>query len=116
MRAWLSQVNVKLEERDFFKERFSEQEIRDLIDDRPVSEFFSWVSPSFKKLGVGRSALDDNQLIAMMLEQPRLIRRPLIVVNGVLLSPLRGAHRIVPAIESKIQSLNQDAGPLTSDA
>ena len=110
MRAWLSQAGVKLEARDFFKDRFSEEELRNLIGDRRVSEFFSWVSPSFKKLGLDRSALDDDQLIAMMLEQPRLIRRPLVVVNGELLSPVSGTHRIIPAIESKIQALDQSAG------
>ena len=74
------------------------------MGDRPVSEFFSWVSPSFRKLGLDRKALKDDQLIALMLDQPRLIRRPLIVVNGELMSPKGGTHKIIPAIEDKIQT------------
>ena len=88
--------------RDFFADRFSENEIRGLLGDRPVSEFFSWVSPSFRKLGVSRKSLSDDQLIAMMLEQPRLIRRPLIVVSGELLTPKGGGDRIILALEDLV--------------
>ena len=52
---------------------------------RSPSEFFSWNSPSFKKLGLSREALGDEQLIALMLEEPRLIRRPLIHVGDELI-------------------------------
>ena len=88
--------------RDFFADRFSEIEILGLLGDRPVSEFFSWVSPSFRKLGVPRNSLSDDQLIAMMLEQPRLIRRPLIVVNGELLTPKGGSDRIILTLEDLV--------------
>ena len=90
--------------RDFFADRFSENEIRGLLGDRPVSEFFSWVSPSFRKLGVSRKSLSDDQLIAIMLEQPRLIRRPLIVVNGELLTPKGGSDRIILTLEDLVQT------------
>jgi hypothetical protein len=40
----------------------------------------------------------------MMLEEPRLIRRPLIVVNGELLAPMSGVHRITLALQSSIQA------------
>jgi arsenate reductase-like glutaredoxin family protein len=75
---------VKLEERDFFAERFSEDELRGLIAHRSTSELFSWNSPSFRKLGLQRSFLDDDQLVAIMLEEPRLIRRPLTFIGGTL--------------------------------
>lgn len=85
MRAWLLQRNVKLEERDFFKERFSANEMIDLIGDQPASRIFSWKSPSFRKFGVDKDDLSDDQLVAMMLEEPRLIRRPLVKIGDVLL-------------------------------
>ena len=84
MRAWLLQRGVELDERDFFQERFSADEIRRLIGDRPASELFSWNSPSFRKMGIDRDTLNDNQLVAMMVDEPRLIRRPLIEVDGRL--------------------------------
>jgi arsenate reductase-like glutaredoxin family protein len=88
--------------RDFFADRFSEDELRGIFGDRPASEFFSWVSPSFRKLGVSRKSLSDDQLIALMLEQPRLIRRPLIVVSGELLTPKGGGDRIILALEDLV--------------
>lgn len=72
------------EGRDFFKEPFSEQELRDLIGDNPISDVFSWSSPSFKKMGLNREDLDDDRLIELMLEEPRLIRRPLFRVGDRL--------------------------------
>ena len=89
MGAWLSRkTHLNIEARDFFLNRFTEEELRTLIRDRPASEFFSWASPSFRKLDVDREALDEDQLIALMLEQPRLIRRPLIEIDGRLLPRL----------------------------
>lgn len=105
MRAWLSQSGVQLEARDFFEERFSEEELRALIGRRPVSELFSWASPSFRKLGLDRAALGDDQLVAMMLDEPRLVRRPLIVVNGELLDPMSGVDRIVTALDERLRAL-----------
>ena len=75
---------VELEERDFFKDRLSEDELRSILRGVNVSDVFSWNSPSFKKMGLDRDTLDDDRLVAMMLEEPRLIRRPLVLVNGVL--------------------------------
>ena len=72
------------EERDFFKEPFTEQELRDLIGEHSPSEVFSWSSPSFKKLGLNRDDLGDDRLIQLMLDEPRLIRRPLFRVGDRL--------------------------------
>ena len=79
------QKGVELVERDFFQDRFSEDELRSLIGDTALTELFSWNSPSYKKLGLKREDLDDDQLISMMLEEPRLIRRPLTFVEGTLI-------------------------------
>ena len=73
---------VELNERDFFAEPLSEKELRDLIGGLPIGEIFSWNSPSFKKLGVSREDLDDEELIRLMLGEPRLIRRPLVRVGA----------------------------------
>ena len=59
--------------------------LRQLIGTRPVSEVFSWNSPSFKKLGLNREELNDERLISLMLEEPRLIRRPLVQVGSELI-------------------------------
>ena len=86
------QEGVELNERDFFAERLSEHELRGLIGGRPAGEIFSWNSPSFKKLGVSRENLDDEELIRLMLGEPRLIRRPLVGLGSkVIVGTDKGA-------------------------
>lgn len=75
---------MELSERDFFKDGFSDAELRDLLGDTRPAEVFSWRSPSARKLGLDRDTATDDELIRLMLEEPRLIRRPLIQVEGRL--------------------------------
>ena len=82
MRALLSQAGVDTKEREFFEDRLSEEELRRLIGDRPASDVFSWKSPAFKALGLDRDDLSDQRLLRLMLDEPRLIRRPIVVVDG----------------------------------
>jgi len=42
---------------------------------------FNFRSPSFKKGGVDRNKLGDSDLIKLMLQEPRLIRRPLVRIG-----------------------------------
>lgn len=46
-----------------------------------VDEMFSWRSPSAKQYRERRGDLTDDELIDLMLEEPRLIRRPILVTG-----------------------------------
>ena len=39
---------------------------------------FNFRSPSFKKLNLVREKISDNELIDLMLKEPRLVRRPIV--------------------------------------
>lgn len=78
------QAGLEIEERDFFQDPFSEAELRALIGDRSPADIFSWKSPSFRKMGIDRDSLDDDRMIALMLEEPRLIRRPITAIGDTL--------------------------------
>ena len=67
---------VSFEERDIFKDPFSETEIMELTEKIPLSELFSWRSPAFKAMGLEGESLDAKELIRLMATEPRLIRRP----------------------------------------
>jgi arsenate reductase-like glutaredoxin family protein len=73
---------VEINERDFFKNPFAQSEIEDLLQGRPASEMFNFRSPSFKKLGLVREKLRDKELIDLMLKEPRLVRRPVVRIDG----------------------------------
>ena len=78
MRALLSEKEVDFVERDFFKDPFTEVQLRQMIGDYAIADVFSSRSPSFKKLNVELNSLTENDMVKMMLEEPRLIKRPLI--------------------------------------
>ena len=75
------QKRLELSERDFFKYPFTRSEIETLLQGRSASEMFNFRSPSFKKIGVDRNKLGEDDLITLMLREPRLIRRPLVRIG-----------------------------------
>jgi arsenate reductase len=73
---------LEINERDFFKDAFTRAEIDELLQGKPASEMFNFRSPSFKQLGLERDKLSDNELIDLMLKEPRLVRRPVVRIDG----------------------------------
>ena len=73
---------MEINERDFFKDTFTRAEIDELLQGRPASEMFNFRSPSFKQLGLERDKLSDNELIDLMLKEPRLVRRPVVRIDS----------------------------------
>ena len=74
----LLRKGINFEERDIFKDPFSETEIMELAGEIPLSELFSWRSPVFKAMGPKGESLDAKELIRLMATEPRLIRRPVV--------------------------------------
>ena len=103
MRAWLSRTDAEVEYRDFFADPFTEDELRELLGKSPPSDYFSWNSPSRRKLGIDRDEMSEDELVALMLQEPRLIRRPLIEIDGELLPPISGSAKIQQALEDALQ-------------
>ncbi len=73
---------MEINERDFFKNPFNQSEIEELLQGKAASEMFNFRSPSFKQLGLERDKLNDNELIDLMLKEPRLVRRPVVRIDG----------------------------------
>ena len=69
---------MELNERDFFANPFTLDELKELIGARSASDFFSWRSPSFRKMGLSRDEMTEDRMLDLMVREPRLIRRPLI--------------------------------------
>jgi len=75
------QREVDLEERDFFQQPFSRAEVETLLGGAPASEMFNFRSPSFKKLGLNKDNLHDDELIELMLKEPRFLKRPVAQID-----------------------------------
>jgi arsenate reductase-like glutaredoxin family protein len=91
----LLQKDLEIEERDFFREPFSEAEIRELAATKSLTDIFAWRSPSLKKLGLAGEDLSDGRMMELMLQEPRLIRRPMLRIGGELV--VGGSIKVVEA-------------------
>ena len=86
MKAELSQAGVTtIEVRDFFRDPFSRDELEELAAKDDPTRFFSFRSPSFKKLGLEKDSLERDQIISLMLEEPRLIKRPIVKIGDIVI-------------------------------
>jgi regulatory protein spx len=76
----LSRRGVKFTVRDLFKEPLDRDEIRRLATLVPggARDLLSIRSPQVKALGLDRRRVSDDELIALMAKEPRLLRRPLL--------------------------------------
>ncbi len=75
----LDQVSVEVEERDFFEDPMSREELAGLVAAAGIENLFSWRSPSAKPYRERRDSVTEAELIDAMLAEPRLIRRPIII-------------------------------------
>ncbi len=81
----LLQKGLEVRDRDFFKETLSEAEVRELAAMAGTENIFARRSPSLKKLGLADKDLSDDEMVNLMLQEPKLVRRPLIKVGDKLM-------------------------------
>ena len=79
------QKGFDLQERDYFKEPLTEQELVGLASLASLSDIFAWRSPSFKKMELSAQDLSEAEMLRLMLDEPRLLRRPLTRVGDKLI-------------------------------
>ena len=81
----LLQKGLEVKDRDFFKDTLSESEVRELAAMVGTENIFARRSPSLKKLGLADKELSDDEMVNLMLQEPKLVRRPLLKVGGKLM-------------------------------
>ncbi|OAI10401.1 nitrogenase-associated protein [Methylomonas koyamae] len=64
---------------DLLQQPWAKQQakLRSFFGDKPVAEWFNRSAPAIKQGLIDPETLDEDQAIALMVEQPLLIRRPL---------------------------------------
>jgi len=86
-RKTISQVermNADIEKRDFFKEPFSETELKKIIKmtgKRPI-ELLRKRDKMYKELDLENKKKTDTQLVKLMVKYPGLILRPIIITKN----------------------------------
>ena len=89
----LSRKKVAFTTRDLFKQPLTAAEIKALAAKSPegVRGLLSTRTSQYKALGLDKKKVSDEQLIALMAREPRLIRRPLTVAGNRLVVGFDGA-------------------------
>ena len=81
----LLQKGLEVTDRDFFNETLSESEVRHLAAMVGTENIFARRSPSLKKMGLADKELSDDEMVKLMLQEPKLVRRPLLKVGNKLM-------------------------------
>jgi len=80
----VERMKVDIKKRDFFKEPFSEKELRKIIKmtgKKPI-EMIRKRDKMYKELDLENNKKTDSQIIKLMIKHPGLILRPIIIINN----------------------------------
>ena len=79
--AFLAEQGATVERRDFFKQRFSVDELQAVLGSASLGprDVLSTRSKVYKARSEEIDALDDDALLTLMTEEPTLLRRPLVI-------------------------------------
>lgn len=79
----LRDSGVDYERREYFKDKFSKDELRALLDDHGlgIEDVISKRSTPYKQHDLANKNLSDDEVIDLMIEDPRLLRRPIVIAG-----------------------------------
>ncbi|HJM25271.1 MAG TPA: ArsC/Spx/MgsR family protein [Nitrosopumilus sp.] len=80
----IERMSVDIEKRDFFKEPFSESELKKIIKmtgKKPI-EMIRKRDKMYKELDLGNVKKTDSQIIKLMIKYPGLILRPITITKN----------------------------------
>lgn len=81
-KAMLEQAGHRVIARDLLAEPWTPETLRPFFGDRPVADWFNRAAPAVKSGEVVPEAMDEATALAVMVERPLLIRRPLMQVGN----------------------------------
>ncbi|EIC20657.1 ArsC/Spx/MgsR family protein [Thiorhodovibrio frisius] len=111
-KALLRSLGHDLSVHNLLAERWTPERLRPFFGDLPVRDWFNPTAPRIKAGEVKPDALDETTALALMLDDPLLIRRPLIASDfgcgcGFASGPLLAALGVHLQPEQDFQSCSQ---------
>jgi arsenate reductase len=79
-------LQVELDERDYAKNPLSRNDLEELFRGRDARDLINPKSPAFKTLGLKGKTLTADQAIALMVREPNLLKRPLVIAGKKLIA------------------------------
>ena len=80
-KAWLEEHELAFEEQNIYHEPLTKDEIKEILmlTDEGTKEIISYRSEAYKNLDVNFDELSMRELLDLFIEEPSLIRRPIIM-------------------------------------
>lgn len=78
-KAYLTKVKIHFEERDIINEPPSREFLEEHIDENHLEEYVNKHSKPYRDLRLGDRKVSKSELIDLMLKDPNLIKRPIII-------------------------------------
>lgn len=80
-KTWLEEHGLEYEEQNIFHDPLTKEEIKEILmlTDEGTEEIISYRSQAYKNLDIDFDALSMNELLNLFIEEPSLIRRPIIM-------------------------------------
>ncbi len=77
---------MKFERRDYFRAKFEVEELRSILTASSVTarDVLSTRSKAYRSAPAAFDVLSEDELLLAMVEEPTLIRRPMIVAGGAI--------------------------------
>ena len=70
---------VHFEEREYGKNPFTEQELREIIGNDPIEPFLNTRTPLYREKQMKQIPPSKDEAIKLMLKDPNLLKRPVII-------------------------------------
>lgn len=83
-KVWLAASGHTVLPKNLLIEKWTAEKLRPFFGEMPVEKWFNLAAPSVKSGEIDPTAYTEEEALAMMVEQPLLIRRPLMDVDGEL--------------------------------
>lgn len=82
--AQLTESGVAFTSRDYFRERFTREELQSVLKRAGLkpSDVLSTRSQAYTEKDLASKDLSENDILDLILEEPRLLKRPLVIGNG----------------------------------
>jgi regulatory protein spx len=81
-----SDLKVDLDERDYARQPLNAAELRELFKGRDPRDFLNPKSPAYKARGLAARTISPDDALRLMVEDPNLIKRPLVVVGREIIA------------------------------
>jgi arsenate reductase-like glutaredoxin family protein len=79
-------MHMELDERDYGKEPLGLAELKELFKGVDPRDYMNPNSPAFKTLGLKGKALNADQALKLMAQEPNLIKRPLLIAGKTIIA------------------------------